>query len=266
MRITLGLAQIFGILFDLASAKTLVIWILDWIGRFDSLRSLGVWGNWVVTSFPWISLLIFLVGMAFIVFGRKWPIKEASVTITPFYAAIFLTIFALGAWGWFYLDWRRGPIIWTFGDGPHPIFGMQGGNGGPPLIWQLQFTGTNRSNGPIENIDGFVRSNLTNKQIPLYFQIGGKFVQTTHTLGIPAHADFMLIAPITGNTPDDARRNEMRADKFLAEYGDITVMIKFSGRGSPFVRHFTKEELSKPLDEFAKSLLEPPPSPSVIPK
>ncbi|MCE9650249.1 MAG: hypothetical protein K8R18_11570 [Parvibaculum sp.] len=195
-------------------------------------------------------------------FLRFWLLRK----MTPYLVAVVITgLFFSAAVGTYLWNFSRGPIIWTFGDGPHPIFGMQGGGGGLPLIWQLQFTGTNRSDEPIARIDGYVRSNLTNKQIPLYFQIKGQFVKTSETFGIPPRTDFVLIAPIAGHSPDTARKEAIRSDQFLSEYGDITLAVTFDGRGSPFVRHFKRDELARFFDEFTNSL-QPLPQPAIVPK
>jgi hypothetical protein len=157
------------------------------------------------------------------------------------------------AWGWYFLDRANGPIIWTFGDGPHPIFGMRGGSSERPFISTLQITGNNRTDEPVSNIDGFLRSNITNKTLPLFFQINGKYVRTIDTNGVPPHADFMIIVPFT----DDQAKFETIAipsDQFLSEYGDLTLSVMFDGRGSPYVRNFPRQELARVIDEFEKSL------------
>jgi hypothetical protein len=91
-----------------------------------------------------------------------------KVVVSPLTIALVLTTAAV-AWGWYFLDRANGPVIWTFGDGPHPIFGMRGGGSERPFISTLQITGNNRSDEPVSNIDGFLRSNITNKKLPLFF-------------------------------------------------------------------------------------------------
>jgi hypothetical protein len=142
------------------------------------------------------------------------------------------TILATGVWGWFLFDHANGPIIWMIGDGPHPIFGMRGGGSEHPFISKLQISGNNRSDEPVSNVDGFLRSNITNKKLPLFFQINGKYVRTIDTNGVPPHADFMIVVPFT----DDQAKFEtitIPSDQFLSEYGDLTLSVTFDGRGLP---------------------------------
>jgi hypothetical protein len=165
------------------------------------------------------------------------------------------TILATGVWGWFLFDHAKGPIIWMFGDGPHPIFGMRGGGSERPFISMLQISGNNRSDEPVSNVDGFLRSNITNKKLPLFFQINGKYVRTIDTNGVPPHADFMIVVPFTDNQAKFGNNyNPVRSISFRIWRPNFIAHVR--RKRSPYVRNFPREELAGVIDEFEKSLRE----------
>jgi hypothetical protein len=221
----------------------------DAVGHAGRVKFLYDTAAGTMAWFAGLGLIAILVAVA------RRPNKEIIRVISPLTLAVVATILATGAWGWVLFDRAKGPIIWTFGDGPHPIFGMRGGGAERPLISTFQLTGNNRSDEPISNIDGFLRSNITNKKLPLFFQINGKYVRTIDTNGVPPHADFMIVVPFT----DDQAKFEtitIPSDQFLSEYGNLTLSVTFEGRGSPYIRNFPRGELAGVIDEFEKSLRE----------
>jgi hypothetical protein len=260
MHLKFGLTSIGGILIGATDIWMSIKWVLDWKGRYDAGASIMSGPFSSIPDIPeWLYLP--LLSTCLVLICLKWwdsrsPQKEKiEIVISPLMLAVLLTACALGAWGWFLFDRAKGPIIWTFGDGPHPIFAMRGGGSERPLISALQLAGTNRSDNPISNIDGYLRSNITNKKLDLFFHIDGKYIKTIDTNGIPPHADFVIFSPFT----EDKTKLEtisMPTDKFLAEFGDMTLSLTFDGNVKPYIRNFSYTELSSVIAGFEKSIRE----------
>jgi hypothetical protein len=265
MHFKIGIPTVLGGVLDGAGFWHLFKWVLDWTGRYDAGHGIPEKLAGAMIDFPWFYALLVLAGIGFIWWDRYRGKKEISVTITPMLASIILTVCALTAWGWFFYDRAKGPIIWTFGDGPHPLFDMRGDGNGRVMVHRFQFTGTNRSDQPIMNVDGSLRSNLTNEEIPLFFDESGQYFRAIDTRGIPARHNFMLIAPFShGPAPQDFSLTISNAE-LLDRFGDATLTVTFDGAGSPFTRRFTREELAAPIDEYLRSTQGKSP-PRIIPK
>lgn len=138
------------------------------------------------------------------------------------YLLSLVTIIMLITWNRF--DFARGPIIWTFGDGPHPVFDMRGDGDGRTLISRLQFTGRNRSDYQITNVDGFAIANKTYRKLPIYFFANGSYVKTVGTNGIPSNSDSMIIVPISSNK-DDFDKSFYEYKKAISDLGGITLYV-----------------------------------------
>lgn len=246
MQIKFGLPSIGGVLINAPSLWLGFKWLLDWKGRLDT-------GAGVMSYLPdWFYAVALIVGLVLIWWDFRRPRNAVTVVVTPLAIAGLVTVLALAAWGWYLFDRAQGPIVWTYGDGPHPIFAMRGGGTERPLITAFQITGHNRSSGPV-NVNGNLRSNITNESLPLFFRVDGAFVRTDQTNGVPAHADFMIIVPFTDN-PTLYDTLLMSTADFLARFGDLTLTVTMDGRRSPYTRRFTPAELEKTIDDFEKSL------------
>jgi hypothetical protein len=127
-------------------------------------------------------------------------------------------------------------------------------------IFFLRITGVNRSDDPIENVDGFLRSNITNEQLPIFFDEEGQYLRTIQTRGIPPHRNFVIIVPFTPIQSQADFGNAITSEEFIKKYSDITINIKFDGRGSPYTRRYTQEEITAPIDQSYRDMRKPPPA------
>jgi hypothetical protein len=175
MRFTFGFPSLAGVLFNLPSLFQFIKWILDWKGRYDAAES----GRGPMTEIlshipPWFYPVALIAGIVLIWWDSKRAKREITVSISPLAAALFVTVLALGVWGWFFYDRSRGPIIWTW-DVNLPI--SIGRSGDFIGVYAFQMKGFNRSDEPITNINTFVRSNITGDVQPLTFTIKGQQIQ-----------------------------------------------------------------------------------------
>lgn len=143
---------------------------------------------------------------------------------------------------------KLGPITWTYGDGPHPIFSMRGNYPDRPLLASMQFTGRNNSDEMVTDIDGFVKSEASGQTFPLYFFIQGKYVLAKDIAGIPPHTDFMLVAPLTHDT-QKFDQYILPEEKFLNDFPPLTLHVALKGQ-NPYTKHFSAADLQKPIDDF----------------
>lgn len=232
------------------------------MGR-DNLRH---WGGWLLTiSFEIAATLMALqqawyvvaalalagIGTLAIAYAPDLSGKSKMISLA---GMIFFGLGFVGCAAWYFWPSSSSPIVWTFGDGPHPVLGMRGGGDARPLISRLQITGTNSSDSPLMGIDGYVRSNVTNREYPLYFQSNGRFIRTIDTNGVPPHTDFMIIAPFADD-PEKFEALQIPATKFMAEFGDLTLSIHWDG--GQYTHHFPRAELEGAIDNFERSLRVP---------
>jgi hypothetical protein len=120
-----------------------------------------------------------------------------------------------------------GPIKWYPGG---YLLGAVGGD--PMLITTLQFTGQNTSDEFVEPIGGFVRSEITGKQLPILVNDAGNLA-SPDGYGIPAKHQFMLGVRLSDSG--------ITSTQFLKEFGRITFNFEYGKR--TYTKHFTADEI-----------------------
>jgi hypothetical protein len=141
-------------------------------------------------------------------------------------------------------------ISWNFEDLQHPpfFFAFQKTNIQDTILLGFQAHGRNNSDKPINNISGFVRSNITNKELLVKFLVQGIPVAPDETNGIPPFAEFDIV------TQDDIVRivngNILNNPLNIGEFSEF--IFEFDYDGNKFVRTFTKQETQKQQDMFVQ--------------
>jgi len=124
--------------------------------------------------------------------------------------------------------------------------------------------GKNTSTDPITQFSGYVRSDLTNAQLPIYLLaqnagataalacFANPWIPTLpeDTFGIPPLADFDI------TTFDKffivSGKDGIPISSFLNNFGAFTVVLEYDGM--TFQRHFSIEEIKRQIDLFERSL------------
>lgn len=129
-------------------------------------------------------------------------------------------------------------------------------------ILGFQAHGKNNINGPIDDFSGFMRSDLTNKSLPIYI-----LAQDTdetklpvcvprlptlpqETLGIPPFADFDVQS--YSKTFFAPGKDGMTTEQFMKDFVPFTVVMNY--RGNKIERTFSLDEVKKQISVFEKSV------------
>jgi len=131
-------------------------------------------------------------------------------------------------------------------------------------IQNFIFYGQNKSNKPIQNIQGVLRSNITNETYPIYFAVDGDLVLPQETYGIPPKAHFQIIIPFYkesdggfakgSNGKWDANRG-LDTKMFNAQLKDTTLALRFDKK--VFTYHITPRKISQAFEKIQKSISPP---------
>jgi len=143
----------------------------------------------------------------------------------------------------------------------HHVIGMSGGGGQDVWVNGFQLHGKNNLDRPILHMSGVWRSDVTNEELPVVFDVDNKFVKPEDTNGIPRNADFNIYStPIPASDPP---REGISATRFLRDYASVTLDLTYDGK--KFVHHFTNDEIWRQIEAFRRISL-PAPSPSTTKK
>ena len=229
----------------LASVVTLVGFPLILFGLFDLYRErkLSMW-----RARKWVGIALLVLGCA------AWGTDAADR-----FGFIQLT-----TWG---LYSNSGPIVWNFDEtakGHGYFLNMQKPPDEAAKVVSFGGHGKNISSRPIEDFDGYLRSDKTNETIPIYIMAYDLSVSNActlavptlpkDTLGIPPFADFDVATnkkPYFVNAVNDG----MSLTDFQTRFVPFTIVTKYDGK--KYEHHFSKpdvdlqvsmlEKLSKPL-------------------
>ena len=104
--------------------------------------------------------------------------------------------------------------------------------------------GENHTGHDIDNISGFVRSDITGRDFPLFVFVGGRRVSPSDVINIPDGANFAFEAPF--GPPEG-----IPWPKFITEIGGITFV--FVRDGQKYLRDFATNEIVYFIKEQEKS-------------
>ena len=143
----------------------------------------------------------------------------------------------------------KAEITWNFESGSGYLFGMDY-NGGNVHIQTFQATGTNNADKPIQRVTSYIRSDVTNKSIPVYFVIDGDRVPPDETYGIPARAEFVV-----ASSPISEKPNGIDASDFYTEFAPFTFVFEYDGK--TYSRSFSRNDVRDIMLAYVRSI-EPP--------
>ena len=187
-----------------------------------------------------------------------------------------------------------GRIAWNFDQtarGEGYFLNMGKLNDGEIHVAGFGAHGKNTSKDPITEFKGYIRSDLTNAQLPIYIIAFGPDHQARpgeisfpnmfptlpeETYGIPGLAEFDIVTHKTQAIQSGV--DGMPLSKFLREFGAFTLVLEYDG--IKLEKQFTADSIKKQLELFDKSLnpqnatiprvtrkpnATPPPEPIIMP-
>jgi hypothetical protein len=165
-----------------------------------------------------------------------------------------------------------GPIIWNFEEAAsgHGYFLnlQKTSNGGEVMVSSFGAHGKNNSSEPINDFEGFIRSDLTNETAPLYLialessatNVCSPSAPTLpkDTSGIPPFADFDIVSSKKPFYVNIISEGAQPVSNFMSRSVPFTVVVRYSGK--TYQRQFSKAEVDKQV-----ALLEKLAGPITIP-
>ena len=127
---------------------------------------------------------------------------------------------------------------------------MSAEGNGPVYVTCLQGFGVNKSKSDILRITGYVRSNVTGKQLSLTME----GMRPEETNGVPANCRFFIQALFRNPT---SPREGIVEEKFLEEWHDFTLFFTADGKLQKY--HFGSNEVVGRINAFSHPLKKPPP-------
>ena len=133
------------------------------------------------------------------------------------------------------------------------FLGMSAEGGGNIHVSSFQVLGHNHTGKPISRVEGNLRSNVTNIQIPVLLES----MPPEQTNGVPRDCRFWIRALFRDPS---ATREGIMVEKFLREFGDFTFTFIYDNR--VYTYRFKHAEVQGLIESFRKSS-NPPPRPMV---
>jgi len=155
-----------------------------------------------------------------------------------------------------YWQSRGQEIAWTFEDpatinAPY-VLGLASSGGQEAYVITIQMRGRNISGAPIMQFDGFIRSDRTNREIPMFLNYQGTLLESDRVNGIPAGGAFDLDSQhLESNNPQ--RTEGLGITQFLIDFPSFTFVFRYDGK--TYQHQFTEAYLKEILDRFNKDRL-----------
>jgi hypothetical protein len=155
-----------------------------------------------------------------------------------------------------------GRIAWNFEEaakGLSYFLGLHRQNNEETRVSGFSAHGRNTSNDPITELKGYVRSDITNEEWPIY--IGAEdpsrptdpFARsiptlTAETYGIPGSAEFNITT--FGKSVFEGGVDGVPLSKFLRDFSSFTLVIEYDG--IVYRRKFTQQEIKSQIELFER--------------
>lgn len=157
---------------------------------------------------------------------------------------------------------NMGRIAWSFDDaskGLNYFLGFHRQNQEEVRISGFNAQGRNTTADPITELTGYVRSNVTNEEWPIY--VGAQdpsrpddpFSRNIPTLlketyGIPGFSEFVITT--FNKSMFDGGKDGMTLSKFLRDFSSFTLVLEYDG--NTYRRLFTEQDIKKQLELFER--------------
>lgn len=241
-----------------------------WLRDFAS-NLVANWAAELFTPSSMIGLAIAaVIAIAWAVGWHRRQRAKGERGMQPIYLIVFglggaalCLVIAVGGYIWQQWDIHTAVITWNFEDTKNPYFilGMSKSGTNESLIISFQAQGMNNSDDPIKNVNGYIRSDVTNAQYAIWFVIEGQPVAPDDTYGIPPHAQFQITSNPTFSSSDAKQNSGIPASKFLIEFAKFTFVFNYDGM--IYSRHFISDEIKRQIQHFEDQIT---PSNSTTPR
>jgi len=162
---------------------------------------------------------------------------------------------------WRMMPWV-GPVVWSVDDPNTTGFfiGMTQIKGQEIWVLGFQANGINTSGKPINDIKGYIKSAVTNKELPIYLSVVETLANTdmqivvavppSETYGIPPFANFLVgtAKSKSGNQLVNPQIDGMSVNQFLADFRAFDFVFEYDGY--KYKHHFTAEDVQKQFATF----------------
>ncbi len=142
---------------------------------------------------------------------------------------------------------QSGPIRWNFSSPNYPLHVFTNHVRSSSQVHSFHVVGKNTSDKPIKHIKGYVRSERTNVEYPIFMDLTGDLVRPEDTLGIPSNSEFSLKAPFPDESSD---RPGIEVERFIADFPALTFVVEYDGH--TFTRHFSGDEIEGRIIEIRR--------------
>ena len=224
----------------------------NWLRWID--KAVDRFGYWTDTSFKiyfyggWALAVLSAVGASLWFVWRYVQMIAANVGwgvyVVVFFLALFAAIGLLTSVTRVYRIITRtnnsvsnihADIVWGFEENlDYNILGMSQRHGTNTheevMIHSFQAQGTNIAATPIMKINSYIRSDITNEQIPVYINVRGTRYFPDDTYGIPPVCEFGLASAEFYNANEDPSNQGTPASTFVKSFGPFTFIFEYDGK------------------------------------
>jgi hypothetical protein len=227
-------------------------WIFEWIFYLSVLWAVVSicregWSN-RVTLIGWVKKVepshVIILGLAIALCGVIWQMRQRSPTGEP---AVKQSV-SQATSNQSAPSLKVSDFEWGFERYPgYDFIGMSAAPDGQILVQQFQAQGFNRTNDPIVNISGVVRSDRTNKEFPILYNLAdGKLRTSAEIDPIPVNA----IVDARAYLSDDQKPIPLK--QFLSQVVPFTFIIQYDGKS---YRHtFTLSDIEPRIQRYEQDL------------
>jgi hypothetical protein len=150
-----------------------------------------------------------------------------------------------------------GVLTWEQLDAEYPLGILSGfiQEDGGVRISSFHAKGHNHSKEPITDVAGYIRSDITNQQFPMAFNVQGSIVPPKETNGIPPLSEFVVTVQFplheeTFSLPGGVTTTKtgVPSAQFLTEYAPFVFVFQYDGR--TYKRTFSREYVEKQIETW----------------
>jgi hypothetical protein len=132
--------------------------------------------------------------------------------------------------------------------------GMTGEDGTDMRVQGFQAKVRNRSWLFFDTASGYIRSNKTGEQFPMYLIVDGEYRLPNETNGIPSYCEFMIGCPLKRKREEFSIPGAgMKWEHFLRDFGDFIFHAQFGSK--MFEKKFGIRQHKRVVDAFLNSMI-----------
>lgn len=195
--------------------------------------------NWLYLAPAWAPALPALI-LTFFLVWLSWPAANQN-------SAAYLPRSNIAAI-------KTDKIMWSFEETAMQMrfLGMTYSSGSETKVLSFQAEGRNISDESIKYVFGLIRSDITNREFKIYFNIEGMLFDPNDTYGIPPKSTFQISSEPFYS--DESLSTGINESKFINDFSSFT--FEFNYDGVKYKKKFTRNDIDQNLAWF-KNTIEP---------